>query len=965
MDVQPQIEGFMKFIETDYFSKLKDNLRKDKSFLKIDFNDLAKFNNELADVLLECPEDTIKASELAIHKLLDDTYKNINVRFYNLPKTAHIGIGEIRKEHFDGIFQFEGLIIKAGDITACADVIKYECPSCLPKGTLVLNSDGKFRPIEESYDVISIDNNFIQTTKKTIIKQTGRRQIWKINNEIECSGEHKWFVYRKGITSVVQTKDLNKGDILYRINYGKPMHNMWEETQQPKENLFRRLQKKIQKCVSNRWGEGKVRQQEYNSIIHATENVHSPNCKIVWNKPQINKKKIVKVQDTIEISLGTSKDKHKELRKETLEVSKRYSKSLIQAWETMWSKEKRHILQRIGEEGKNNEMRGMQCNKPLKSSSQGFKSFQQQKRESSDTLSILPFKVTLVNKTREEVEMYDLQVPDYHNFILSNGVITHNCGQILTVLQLDEDKLKQPSRCGCGRKGKFREISKTWKNVQHIIVEEYITDYTDKKAKPTTVRVILEHDLANEKLTKQLQPGKHIRFVGIVQPKQIGISTFFAFRVLCNHMIVEDISLFNLKIPQKYIKQFKEMKNNPDLLTDISESIFFGIEGQTTVKKILAISRARGVKSYHQDGKLDQRDTINVLMVGNPGSAKSDMGKMAIKVDVIGMVVSGKGVSGVGLTSTTLYDKELSCYCVEPGAVPRTNNGSIFIDEGDKIDSKDLSALNEAMVDLSFMTVKANQQVRLPADTNIIMAVNPEGRKFDTMIDKYRQITLKPDFLDRFDIWISVDKVVETDKQKRVIGKITDRFGDDKNKMVGKYNLQFIQYYYAWVIQNFKPRIPNTLKTYIAEEISKLMNQAGKDERNSDISYRLVGNIIRFAIAIAKLHQENEITKDHINLSIELQKYGFKSLDMLDETGQVSVEKIQHEIPVAITRKKYDMETIIKELFDENKGAVLIENVIKRWEEEGNDVAKGEEIIEKLLTRGRCFSPRNDLIRPI
>ena len=555
-------------------------------------------------------------------------------------------------------------------------------------------------------------------------------------------------------------------------------------------------------------------------------------------------------------------------------------------------------------------------------------------------------KITQLSKGTEKVEMYDLKVPDYHNFILENGILTHNCG--------------------CGRKGKFREINKTWKNVQHIKVEEYITDYTTKKARPTIIQVILENDLANEELTKKLQPGRHVRFTGIVKGKQIKESIFFSFRILCNHIVIEDKSLFNLKVPDSYIKKFKEMKGNPNLIEDISESIFFGTEGQTTVKRILAVSRARGVKSYFQDGRLDQRDTINVGMIGDPGTAKSQMGKMAVSVDVIQMTVSGKGVSGPGLTSTTTHDKELGCWCVEMGAGPRCTKGSLFIDEGDKIDDKDTSSLNEGMVNLSFITAKAGgNPVTLPLDTNIIMAVNPEGRKFDPMIDKYRQTTLKPDFRDRFDIWMAVEKIVGIENQNKVIGKIINRFSDDVDSKVGKYDLKFLQYYYAWIIQTFKPKISEEVGSYAKEEISILMNQAGKDEKSSEISYRLVENVIRFGIGGAKIQQKDDVTKEDIDLSIKFQKYGFKSLDMLDETGKVPIEKIEGSVPVEITRKKYRMIDIIKEMFDENKGAVEIKDVLKRWVDEGNDEAKGKELIEKLNGNGDSFSPKPHLIRPI
>lgn len=930
------------------------------------------------------------------------------------------------------------------------------------------------------------------------------------------------------------------------------------------------------------------------------------------------------------------------------------------------------------------------------------------------------------------------------------------CGSVFNVLQMHDEDYKTPTRCSCGRNGKFRLINTEWKNIQYIIAEEYITDYTDKKARPTTIKVLLEYDLTNENLTKKLQPSTHIKFTGIVEAKRRSDGrtknfAFHEFRILCNYIVVEDMSLFNLKVPESYVKEFKKLKDSPNLISDIAQSLCYEIEGQDVVKEILAISRARGIKTYHQDGKIDQRDTINVFMIGNPGcngaetlvtlsngefkrisqmgekhlqnidrliqiekrhkqkkhnfkaktffkyenistkvvtlssgkelicsynhpllirekyrkssgmgdnqiyrevwkkasdlsignkvrvakkidcsktsydkiilnkkynnkckdiilplcdekvgflfgyvigdgcikvkksisvyfnefeldlldifkdymkdkfnikaeitirspknasidgreikrtqnmyilnyhskklteifemdkqpkrkvpdiilssknsvvssflkglfdadgscfiskrkdrrdglnislkssshqllldvqtlllrfgiyssinkdnlliarrtevkkfkdyigfmskkksskleqyktliekkgkehktklyekiksikegevqtvydievekvhkfiangiishnSGKTHLAKLAVKVDLINMVVSGKGVSGAGLTASFTHDKELQCWCADPGAIPRCNNGSIVIDELDKIDDKDTSAMNEGMTNLSFMVAKAGLQVNLPSDVGIIGCANPDGRKFDNMIERFRQITLKPDFLDRFDIWVAVEKVMESKAQRRVIGKIISRFKKSEKRKTGKYNLQWLQYYYAWVIQNFQPEIIDELEDFVTDEVSKVMNRAGKGERNNDISYRLVGNIIRFSIAIAKLLQCEKVNKSHIMKSIGYQLYGFKSLDMVDEQGKVSEEKIQFEEPVEGKRKKYTLIDLIRKEYDEKKVPVLDKRIEELWENEGNDPKEVNELLEKLSIKGDIFEPK-------
>lgn len=860
-----------------------------------------------------------------------------------------------------------------------------------------------------------------------------------------------------------------------------------------------------------------------------------------------------------------------------------------------------------------------------------------------------------------------------------------SCGNLLSVLQgiNNIEHVREPTRCGCGRQGKFKTISIEWKNIQYAVIEEYITDYTEKKTRPTTITILLEEELTNEKLSKKIQPGKHIIFTGKVIAKQntnIKKNLYHSFQIVASHVKIEDINLFNLPVPEKYIEQFKGMDKD-NIIHDISESLFHNIEGQDVIKEILAVSRARAVKTYHEDGKVDMRDTIYPLLIGDPGclpkgtkihtahglkqiqdikvnekvktidnngdlsynpafsfysgkkqiytinynnecikcsgdhkwfilrngsirviqtknlnnndyllgvgnndnkkmfnlwqricdlskskkkilfqrmlfknyisktirgkqqlihkpkfktnqgvisnkkifsnensknneygpsrdkkkikrngcqytqfqrtskvrhiakgtnelgktkrtkwtisawqilrrpfkqrqvcvncktnekldmrtlwqkqyengsgsssqkpkqqrqqckqpnnimsilpfkitsiikekqkvemydlyvnethnfilengvishnSGKSDLAKQAVKLDIIWLVVSGKASSGVGITASVIRDQELGCYTVEPGAIVRTSGHSLFLDELDKVDEGNLASLNEAMTNLSFTIAKANQIVTLPADCNLIGALNPDGRKWDNFRPRFNQIPLKADFLDRFDIWIAVEKIVDTDKQKKVISKIINRFNTN-NVSSAKYDFKFLRYYYAWIIQTFKPKINEDMADYAMHEINKLMNQANNNGENSkEVSYRLVGNIIRFAIAISKLRQEHDVTKESIDRAIYYQMCGLKSLDMIDkETGLISYEKLNFQTPVEEKKKKYIPIEIIKSKHDELKRPVLFEEIFEAYKESYPACTEHEfeDLLIKLKNRGDIFEPSPGKYNPM
>src|SRR3989338_4764702 len=128
--MEAQVEKFKDFIEKNYLSILNDNLRKDKRFLVIDFAELSMFNPELAEILLEQPEDTVRTAELAIEQLDLDNAKNVRVRFKNLPQSQFIQIRNIRSAHLNKLYQMEGIVRQKSDVRPQVTSAKFECPSC-------------------------------------------------------------------------------------------------------------------------------------------------------------------------------------------------------------------------------------------------------------------------------------------------------------------------------------------------------------------------------------------------------------------------------------------------------------------------------------------------------------------------------------------------------------------------------------------------------------------------------------------------------------------------------------------------------------------------------------------------------------------------------------------------------------------------------------------------------------------
>ncbi|MFH1506799.1 MAG: hypothetical protein ABIE94_07505, partial [archaeon] len=145
METTEQISKFQEFFESVYHEELLGNISKGNKFLVVDFAELAKFSPDLAELLIEEPDDVIRASELAIDKLgLEGDTKDFKVRFKDLPETQYISIRTLRAKHLNKFLQFDGIVRQKSDVRPQVTIARFECPSC---GNIitVMQTDTKFK----------------------------------------------------------------------------------------------------------------------------------------------------------------------------------------------------------------------------------------------------------------------------------------------------------------------------------------------------------------------------------------------------------------------------------------------------------------------------------------------------------------------------------------------------------------------------------------------------------------------------------------------------------------------------------------------------------------------------------------------------------------------------------------------------------------------------------------------------
>ncbi|MDO8508785.1 MAG: LAGLIDADG family homing endonuclease [Nanoarchaeota archaeon] len=273
-----------------------------------------------------------------------------------------------------------------------------------------------------------------------------------------------------------------------------------------------------------------------------------------------------------------------------------------------------------------------------------------------------------------------------------------SCGAILSVLQVDR-KFHDPSRCSCQWKGNFKLLSKEMVDVQRLVIEES-PDSLEGGEQPRRINVFLKEDLVDPKMEERTTPGSKAKIHGILKeipvPLPTGISTRFDIALEANNIIPTEESFEDLNIKEEDMKEILELAADPLVFKRLSQSIAPSIYGFEKIKEAVLLQIFGGVKKTKSDGGSTRGD-IHILLVGDPGVAKSVMLKFISTVGPKGRYVSGKAASAAGITASVVKDEFLKGWSLEAGAMVLSNHGIICLDEIEKMSEQDRSSMHEAM----------------------------------------------------------------------------------------------------------------------------------------------------------------------------------------------------------------------------------------------------------------------------
>ncbi len=600
--------------------------------------------------------------------------------------------------------------------------------------------------------------------------------------------------------------------------------------------------------------------------------------------------------------------------------------------------------------------------------------------------------ITKDDKSPLFISLRGLRAKNIDNFVWTKGILVRSstirpklieaafecmtCKTQFEVLQLTS-KIKWPNfcinpRCKAKSQSDFRLVSKNSEFIdwQSVMIQEIPEDLPPGRI-PRSVQAILTHDLVDI-----VKPGDRVKLMGtyksvLAQSTKSINSTLFKTFIDVNYIDPEDKSEGFIELSKEDKKEIEKLSKEPMIQKKIARSISPVIYGREELKLATALTLFGGTRKKRPGGGYKRGD-IHLLFVGDPGTGKSEILKSAIEVSPRGLYTSGKGSSAVGLTAAVIKDTDTGQMNLEAGAIVLANGGVAAIDEFDKMDTSDRSALHEAMEQQTVSIAKAGIVATLKAQTAIIAAANPRSGRYDRYKTPTQNIHLPPSLLSRFDlIFIVIDRpdpaedaqMAEFILQNSMQGP-NDSF-ESKTGNIAPIPSDLLKKYIKHARRTCHPVLTEEAKEEIKEFYLKLRGQYDSEDAIVSILARNLDALVRLSEAYAKMALRDKVIKSDVEEVIKLFKRFLKDTGYDETTGKIDMDRILVGQSRSSITKLDKMLSRLKEIFEENNWKALErKNVIQILElEENLDEKWIKDALDELIKEGTLYEPRTNMIK--
>ncbi len=581
---------------------------------------------------------------------------------------------------------------------------------------------------------------------------------------------------------------------------------------------------------------------------------------------------------------------------------------------------------------------------------------------------------------------------------LKMGAFRCVCGHIQRIPQ-HADSLTEPFECsedegGCGKKGnatKFTLLMDQSKFIdsQKIEIQES-PDNLRGGAQPERITAYIEDDI-----TGLVAPGDEVTLNGILNAKErrrgMVTSTVFDIVLDINSVELEEGKSEDVEISDIDILTIKELAQDPKIYEMMVNSIAPTIYGMEIIKQALVLQLFGGVKKHV--ARTDTRGDIHVLLIGDPGTAKSQLLRFISDLSPRGIFASGQAATKAGLTATAVKDDfGEGRWTLEAGALVLADRGIACVDELDKMSKEDRSSMHEALEQQRISIAKAGITATLQCRCSLLAAANPKAGRFDTYKDVYEQINLPTPLITRFDVIFPIFDEPGKERDNKLARKIIrvhtqgemnefeerreDMESDLTLKQLGidplapddltsaEIDFELLRKYVAYAKRNVFPILTEDSRAFLTDYYVGVRNkkeeevEEGEGKKGAPITARQLEAFIRLAEASAKVRLSPLVERKDVERAIEIVRAYIEGMTRDKVYDADAIEVGSSRSQQAKIRLVLD---IIRQICrDQNKLKAKLGDIIDVCEANNIAAVDAERLLEVMRERSLIYRSKDE-----
>lgn len=469
----------------------------------------------------------------------------------------------------------------------------------------------------------------------------------------------------------------------------------------------------------------------------------------------------------------------------------------------------------------------------------------------------------------------------------------------------------------------------TFRDTQTMYIQE-MPERAPAGQLPRSVECLLEDDLVDT-----VKPGDRVRMYGVYRPVTTNLQNGANIKtvIVVNHIQPLTRQIQNPDISPKDTEYMKQLSQRPNVVDILAKSMAPSIYGHDNVKKALLLALLSGLELNLNNG-MHIRGDINILLVGDPSTAKSQLLRFMMHISPLAVSTTGRASTGVGLTAAVVMDAESGERTLQAGAMVLADRGVVCVDEFDKMNDLDRIAMHEVMEQQTVTIAKAGVHTQLNARCTVVAAANPIYGQYNRNQSVQRNIGLPDSLLSRFDLVFIIlderdakrdrevsDHVLNIHRYKspfdeRVSGgeaqdnsaymplgvdwmkksdeqaqsheeedaqKLQAFLQGNEESKEALVSITFLRKYIFNAKLNVFPAMSDAICEYISEKYAEL--RKNNVQKTLPITPRSLETIIRLSTAHAKCRMADEVTMDDVNAVFELMTF---AICFMNNTNQAS-----------------------------------------------------------------------------